>query len=499
MTHSEVGEQEKVSILKDSIFLTRASIIAKIAGLLSALLIPRFLGPTLYGFLSTLLLITAYTTYLDLGALNGLSREYPLLKKQKKLFELSKHISTSTTFFLGLTIVASIALWFTAYLFKNQFSPEFILGLKVMSVVIIFQTLIQTINTIIRSEANFTLLSKITIARAAIYSITSVILAYLFQLNGVVIALLFTNIMLFLYLWITIKPLHDSHFAINPEILRKLMAVGIPMHIAAFFLVAFHSLDKLTILGLLSSKELGFYALAMGFSEYIVLFPMTISTIFSPRIYSVNPQQPRNFLKYLSQPLILIAADTATAIGLMYLAIPLAINLVYPEFAASEILSYILLWSNYFIALSFIPAFMFVSLNKQFRQIAIQAITLGVLLLAAFISILKWGIVGAAWAKLIASAFYGIAIVLLISALCKSQKKETASLLTKLILIFIYTAGTTFIITKFIQSPITLKEIFYSTIFKEVTFLIALIPLWWYVNKETKVLRYVKNILLKKI
>ena len=77
MSAESESAESKSLLAKDAAKLWAGTAVEQLLGLVRGIIIPRYLGPGLYGVLGALGLITKYGAYLQLGITTAVGREVP--------------------------------------------------------------------------------------------------------------------------------------------------------------------------------------------------------------------------------------------------------------------------------------------------------------------------------------------------------------------------------------------------------------------------------------
>ncbi len=479
--------------MKDVTSISIAIGVSRVCLILTGLFIPNYLGPLKYGILSTLLLILAYSPYLELGLVNGLSREIPYLRGKKQTALTKEYANTTFSFFIGITILAAIGIIGYATYVRRHYVTELVVGAWLYAIIMIIISLLNLYYTILRSENEFSLMSKSQILQSIAYTILALSLVFFIDIYGVFIATLLSNLITFLY----VRMRYNAHlrWGFSWQPFKRLLKIGIPMTISAILFVTLTTIDRVVILKFFTTKSLGLYALGRNLGNYILIIPATIATVFAPRIYEEAgyDKGQQNFFRYLEKPNIIIAGIVAILCGIFYVSLPFGMKLVYPKFIEGLNVAKILVWSTFFISITQISNYIYVAREKQLRSIVIQVIAILITLAVAYLLIKRgYDIEGVAIASLASYIMYAAIHFTYSLYICKIQAKKVIRLFFTLFGIGVYTMIIGYETARFFPIEIAQNIMTIGIItFKRLVFLgLGIIPLLIFLNRKTEAITH---------
>jgi O-antigen/teichoic acid export membrane protein len=294
-------------------------------------IVPRYLGPGLYGVLGGLGLITKYGAYMQFGLTTALGREVPYAlgagdRERARRFEKAVY-----SFNLLTSAAAAVGLLSFALVTWGRYRPAVTWGLLVFAALLITTRFDVFYATVFRARRQFGASFVFTGARAALLFVLVVSLLYLRGLYGVFAGLVIGGAV-FMVVGSVWTKTASSPWP-NWRLVRELAPVGLPL--AALGLLGFllQSVDRLMVVYFMTTRELGLYTLAVTIVTFVYFFPMTVGQAMAPRIYGL----PRDrgfaaFENYLVKPSLFITFMVAAVGGLMVLTIIPFIRYVMPAY-----------------------------------------------------------------------------------------------------------------------------------------------------------------------
>ena len=202
--------------------------------------------------------------------------------------------------------------------------------------------------------------------------------------------------------------------ALNPRLLRFLLRESFPLWIYFILTTLFNGLDVLFIREYHSESAVGLYSAATRLTTPLLFLPHAVSVSLLPLLsrYYEQADAKLSLVFHLGMKVTMLMA-LALAIATTFLA-PDIIRLLYSSaYGASAAPLVLLMWSQAFLFLNFFFANVLTAVNQQRAASYAAAAMLITNALANLILIPQFGIVGAAWAKLVASI--GVVVLLFAS------------------------------------------------------------------------------------
>lgn len=288
-----------MKVLKNSIIYLIA---VAIQGLAIFFLIPiytRYLTPEEYGVFAVVnSLISFFTIFYSFSLPNTVLRLYFDYRDEEKRKEF---FGTVFILSLGISIFLTIALFFTGKILTPSlipgisFYPYIVLALFSIAFSIsylIFQSIIQ-------AQQKAKLYGIINIAYVLTNILLTTIFITIFQLKvvGILLALVVTNLIFFLYTISQIFP--RMKFVLKKEIVTEVFMYAIPLISNSVFAWATLFINKLLLNNLKTTAAAGIYDIGFYFGSIIAVFPSAINQAYVPWFYEKMKDSPREKIQII--------------------------------------------------------------------------------------------------------------------------------------------------------------------------------------------------------
>ncbi len=230
------------------------------------------------------------------------------------------------------------------------------------------------------------------------------------RLIGLSVGTVITGVLALMVLWGTIE------WRVDNALLRKAIQFGLPLIPAGLAAQLFDTIDRVFLERLSTLTELGYYNVAMQYGGTINILALSLYRAFEPSYYAMAAEQ--NYRK-MGRAFMLITALFAGSALLLIGASGFIIDaLTHGKFEPSVQLSRVLLVSFFLKAEYLLGSVLLVTLGRT-KQMMYNAVGgLLVYAVASYWFLIWFGVIGAAWAKLIPVA------AMLIAAVVQSKKGE---------------------------------------------------------------------------
>ena len=203
----------------------------------------------------------------------------------------------------------------------------------------------------------------------------------------------------------------------------------------------------------------------------------------------------------LIKPMLIFGYLFPVLVGCVIIVLPLLVHYLLPAYLPGLMPAYLLLMGSSFIALVNMPGYLLVALNKQSKMVLICAscVLLGAAFIYIFVRKFNLGLSGAAIGASLAYFCYATALS---SYAFKNYTREISHhllFLMELYLPFIWVVSLLLLLGSFTStiSGNIIKDLS-MLCYREGVFLLACLPLIFYGNKKTGILRMLKEAYLKK-
>jgi len=404
------------TILRDAGRFTASGYISSIANFLSAVAVRRILSPFFMGIYAELSVIFEYAKYNHFGILDSLDRQIPYYngRGESERTEEVKNIGISFSL-LTSTAVALFLILFS-YLFRNRLSPSLFIGLKVIAIMVVVQSMSTFYVTLVRTHHLFVPLSKYLVLIALFDIFFKIILGLKFGVIGILWATVFTLITGMVYLFRTAKLRFRLTLRMPKKIVAALLKIGFPLLLAGFTFMALRSVDRIMIIALLTKEDLGYYSIAIMMFSFVFQLPNLMYTVLFPRFYEAFGSAKSDLSRirgYVEKPTLAFAYLFPVLIGIAVIILPVFVRYVLPKYVQGITPAVILLFGTVCISFTNMSGYLLVALKKQGMLVLIGALCVltSAFLNLIFVKILNLGIVGIALGTAITYFLYSIFLI----------------------------------------------------------------------------------------
>jgi O-antigen/teichoic acid export membrane protein len=326
--------ESRALLAADAAKLWGAAIVEQLLALVRGVIVPRYLGPSLYGVLGALGLITKYGTYFQLGASTAVAREVPYAEKQGSPELAERLVKVGYSFNLLTSVVPAAAVVIYALATWGRYVGAVSWGLLAFSVLLITTRFETYFTTIFRARRQFGAAFVFTVTKAAVIFAFVVGFLFLFGLYGVyagsVIGGAAVLVMGTIWTRAGASPWPDW------RLMRKLLPIGLPLAGIGALGFVLQSVDRLMVIHFYTPRDVGYYILAVTVVTFVYFLPMNVGQAMAPRIYGLPRDGDRRvFEKYLAEPSLFVTYLVASLGGLVIICLIPFIRYVLPAYSAS--------------------------------------------------------------------------------------------------------------------------------------------------------------------
>lgn len=272
-----------------------------------------------------------------------------------------------------------------------------------------------------------------------------------------------------------------------------LLRNGLPLLLIGIGNICLDSIDKLMIAGFYGTNELGLYSISAMIIAFMLSFSSSAGSVMFPSMMEQygKRRNEEDLKNYLMKPLVIISCATAILIGIVFIAIPMAVQVFLPKYILGVDAIRIVIFSTFFIAITSILGNYMIAVNKERIVIAIQFISIGLTITLNYITImLGYGLTGIAMATVATFAFYSTCILFI----SLRKQPDMIKIISKLYFPLVYVIGLVVIMEKLINPGNLIWTISELGIFA-----ILCLPLIIYINRETSVISEMFSMAKKRI
>jgi O-antigen/teichoic acid export membrane protein len=490
----------KTQMVKDAFRFSVTTYFSQIVGMITALLIRKYLGPERMGIWAVMLTIFGYTTYSHLGTLLAAEKELPY-NYGKNDMPTAQRI-TNVSFSFGTIFSFLVAALLVIYVAINhaRFSLEYQIGLITVALLTLSQWGINYVVTILKSNNEFKVLTGTQNWNITYGAIMTIGFGFLWNIYGIYLAIVLST-SIWLVRLLTIRRYHVS-FDFDWAYLWKLLFIGFPLLLNGLAFVSLLTIDRIVIGRFLGLKELGIYSLAIMISSSLWRLPNTFGIVLFPRMqakFGKEQAQADALVNFILLPTYVITYLMPLLFIFIYIWFPIIIMSFLPNYLAGMAAMQIMLLGVFFLSLSVTPTQYFITVNRPYALLVFTYATI----LASYG--LNWalvragyGISGVAVGMTITYLFYGLGTLLW--ALSKNIKtNKLPAILGKILLPVIYYLIILYILDMLFSGSLTAFPLFAQGLLKSAIWAIVSLPMAYLCDKETKVVTHLFAIFKAKL
>lgn len=432
----------------DATVYTAATYGAQVLLFLAGLVQKGLLGPILAGYWALMQSFWQLFTIATLGVSHGTTRQIPLHRGRGDLPGAAAVSNSGYSFSLAAMAIGGVVAAGIALLFGGGWSSELRFGVILLGLTAPLRFLADCHGTILQATKRFAAVSMGTVLKAAITLVLQTLFVLLFGFYGMFLGVVAAAVGVLL-LWSRMGLTGWRRPAFTWEVdrsrVRELLAFGFPIMVFAELWLLFMGIDNLIIAGFLDVESLGFYAMAVSITSYLMYMTKSIGAVLSPRMterfgrtaeitslrrYATGVQ---HLLALLLVPLFIAAA---------FVLMPVLIRQGLPAFTPAIPIIQIMVAASFFIALCDMPIKVLITAGERRGLILLIGVCLIVNASANYLAVgpLGWGLRGAAFA----TAFSYLVAFLATTgyALTKTVGgRRTAAHVAQILVVFAYLTG----------------------------------------------------------
>lgn len=472
-TKSTHYNQDKIThslravILKSVAQYSSATGLAIGLGLIASFLSAALLGPALYGIWMAVRLILIYIPALEFGVLDGAYRNLPFLRgKGEAIGTVNAIKNTCGIFVIFLGLVCAIGIWFASFFpVFDQVSAH---ALKFVALTGGFFLLERYCTIILKTENRFAEVSIITALKPTIIFIGAISIFW-FGFEGLLYGTLLASMITAIYGLYCIRffpKIRDSLTSLLP-----LMKIGMPIMLVSLAQRFFMTSDRIVILGLIGTTQLGYYGIGTSITRLVVVAQMAWPVLY-PRMTEEfgKTGDAASLKKYIGAPNILMALVLPVVVGIGCLALPKLIEAFLPEYIPGVKAAQVVIFGAVFWTLSGMGSYLLITIGRQVLNLIIFVSCFVVTFaLQYFLVSFGLGIEGAALGTVLGNLLLTILVISIVMKYCRSSSREIAVLLLKILSPVFYVIVVLVSIQTFIKPTGWIVLIFKEILFLGVT------------------------------
>ena len=337
----------------------------------------------------------AFTLGLPLSMIYNLKR-YP--ERDSQFFSTALLVGTVMGFLATLTGVLFLPYWLT------QYSPEVVRSAQWIMLLAPLALLFTILNDVARAREEFTVYNMGQFLRPALTLLALIALVLTHYLTPLSAALSYVLTFMPLTLWMLIRYCRVYHLTLRGfgAAFRTLISYGVRSYgVYLFGYLVAGQLDRVLVVGLLDSVEMGLYVAAIALARTLLIFPNAVSRVVLPKAASRPLEETVALIgrgTRVSTSLALLVASILAILG------PLMLTLVYGQgFQGAVPVFRLLLADTVLYGATLILSQAFMAHNKPGVVSLMQGLSVGLVIPLLLILVPRYGLVGAGLAVLIST------------------------------------------------------------------------------------------------
>ena len=457
------------------------------------------LNPELYGIWIGLNILLAYSGFANLGLEYVFAIRYPYYQGKHDQEKCSS--IADTVYFVWTLATALLILGLTAYfIFFPPASNLLLWGLISIGIIIFFEQQNTFFNRwITAGEKNFSFPSYISILRNTCSFVIIVPLVFYFSTEGLMVGSAIVSSIVF-FIWISTT---SFKFGWTPSFstLKEMMIIGAPNFLISIVNTLVKSMDRLLIVMFLGAVSLGYYSIVAMGGGFLYMLLAQAGGVLVPHMVEEagkNDDSSQSLEKYLIRPTLIFSYASAIFLVFVCFFIPLAINLILPQYIPGLDAFYVFLPGFFFLSIILsannILYLVLIPRGKQRYILYLQLVSAVIQIGLSFLFIhFKWDIIGVALATTLASAFWGSSILALTVKYIISEWSRRIKFFRDVFRPFIYVLACMSVIY-FLHKNIAVSSLVQTTI-DLFLFAFTVSPLMYAMEKNTQIISLIAPIL----
>jgi O-antigen/teichoic acid export membrane protein len=377
------------------------------------------LGPTNAGYWALMGTFMTFFSLLALGAFDGATRQVPTHRGRKEWNQAAAVSNSAATFTLAAMAVGGLAVAAGVVGFGQGMAPPLRWGIVILALTAPLRALVDCHDLLIQMTKRFDASAAGLLLRAGVTISFQTLFVLLFGYYGMFMGLVLGAVLV-LWMWarMDLTGLRRPAFRLGLERrpLGEAIGVGVPIMVQGQTWYLFLAIDNLIVAAFIDVKNLGYYALAVSVTSYVVLLPKSIGQALFPRMLErfAQSRDIRSIRHYATDvQRILAYLLVPPAIASLYFLLPVLVRQALPSFEPAIPVIHVMVAGSFFIAIAQMPTEFLITTGYRWQLAGLGALALAINAGANYfaVAVVDGGIRGAAIAT---SASYA-ALFLIVS------------------------------------------------------------------------------------
>lgn len=362
------------------------------------------LGPVGAGYWALMGTIYSFFGLSAVGVFDGASRQIPAHRGRGDYRGAAEVADTAGTVALLASAAAGAVVAVVAVVSGGDWAPELRYGLVLLGLLAPLRVLVDFHELIFQSTKRFRVLSTGMILKAVAALVVQTACAYFFGFYGMFAGLVATMLVVaanWFRLGLSTFRRPAFRLRLRRRRLRELVVYGVPIMAFSQVWLLFVAVDSLIVARFAGVESLGFYALAVSVTNYMLFLPKSIAAAIFPRMQEryAPSEEIASIRHYVTDvQRILAFALVPPFVGAAFFLLPFLIRQALPDFEPAIPVVQLMVAASFFIALVQLPIEFLVTTGYRWRATALMVACLVVNAAANFVAVavLDRGVKGAA-------------------------------------------------------------------------------------------------------
>lgn len=398
-------------VLNSIVTMLGANTVSTIASFINSYATATILGPALVGTWQTARVAIQYAGLTGLSLPFVVRRELPQLRGDGRESEAQEIASVVFTYGIFASFLSAFVIVVIALLANDS---NFTYCMVISAAIVLIQIFNGYGNIINKGLNNYSLLSKLQLIQSGI-TVLIIPVIYFLKLHAILWGTLFINMVL-AWAYYNRVP-YGYHYVWNPQLLKKLILIALPLFFADASSIVFSSIDRVIIAKFASFEDVGFYSLSNLVNAPLTLIAGTASLVIFTHLNERHGKDTSKEVirQHIDIPLSILSKGMPVLVGFGMLLLPLVVSLVLPKFAPGIEAAQISMIGIFYLSTAGFASNALFIMNKQ-KQSAIAFFAAGLLntILSTAAIIYGFGIVGVAASTSFAFLIYNTILLYLV-------------------------------------------------------------------------------------
>jgi O-antigen/teichoic acid export membrane protein len=368
----------KHAMFRDTALYSLANYVAQSLGIVTSVLLRRFMGPFATGVWSILQVILGYCGYASFGTTKAMARDYPYLRGRGEDGKAERLKDLIMTFSMAMSVIPAVAIAVYLLFRWNTLDSLMRYGLVFLTFFLFIQRFYDLVMTLLRSDRKFLVLSALVVLNAAGMLASSAFLIPRWGLYGQLAGMALVTLVCLAFIFM-VSPYRFSWRWSWVEIMQELW-LGVPLVALSSLVELLKSMDKWIIVKKLGFHELGLYSMAMLANAYVFSAPMMFAHVWYPNLQEAygKKENASEIRGYLIKPVLSLAVICPFLCGLAIFAMPSVAAHFLPSFVAGLPAMKIYLSGTLFFLIAQFSASFLITLDKHLLNLPITVVAIAI-------------------------------------------------------------------------------------------------------------------------